>query len=593
MRSPTRTRNAVLLVLFLLVSTVMSTASDDQPADAFGVAIIEIDTPGPLGPISVFGDSVLLGSAIYDPTLPDHLAAMGWGPIRFVAGVGFNTGDPVRAPADARITTWIQRWRTQGWHDGPWVVNLGANDSVNCPNGDVTCMRNMIGGVLDALGPGTDVWWPMMTHVADRRASQDTFNTALAQLAAERDGFDTWDWPTEMRFGPYPSQDNIHLTPDGYRTRSARMAQQITARLAEGRPGGGPPVPLPAATAQPAGLLVDNADRLIDTRSEAPGRRPFGSVLRLDLSEHVPAGTTAVALYVTAVDTRRAGHLTVAPCDSASTASTVNFNAFDTRGAPTITQLGADGTVCVTVMGDAHLTVDLQGAFHPDDPAALGFDPIPVPQRLADTRETGRRDQLVLNAPSGARAVAVNLTSVGALGGGYVVASRCDATPEFANLNFAPGPAIAASAIVEVGDDGTFCVGVVNGSHVVVDLTGTFSASGALRVVPVVPTRMLDTRDGTGGWEILHGAWQVVRPRVAPPDAVAVTGTITMVAPYSEGYLVGWGCTGAPPTSSVNAGGYQVSANSLTTGIDGGRLCIETSAGTHTLFDTTAWWVPT
>ena len=49
--------------------------------------------PGPFGAITVLGDSVLLGSGFYGPTLVDQLASRGWGPIRFKAGVGHNTGN--------------------------------------------------------------------------------------------------------------------------------------------------------------------------------------------------------------------------------------------------------------------------------------------------------------------------------------------------------------------------------------------------------------------------------------------------------------------------------------------------------------------
>ena len=47
---------------------------------------------GPLGAVTVVGDSVLLGSALWSPTLPDQLQAYGWGPIRFRAGVGDKAG---------------------------------------------------------------------------------------------------------------------------------------------------------------------------------------------------------------------------------------------------------------------------------------------------------------------------------------------------------------------------------------------------------------------------------------------------------------------------------------------------------------------
>ena len=74
--------------------------------------------------------------------------------------------------------------------------------------------------------------------------------------------------------------------------------------------------------------------------------------------------------------------------------------------------------------------------------------------------------------------------------------------------------------------------------------------------------------------------------------AEAVTGTVTIVSPVTGAFLTAYGCGAQPETSSVNADARLVLANALTVGVSAeGRLCLTASAVTHSLFDTTGWWV--
>ncbi len=103
---------------------------------------------------------------------------------------------------------------------------------------------------------------------------------------------------------------------------------------------------------------------------------------------------------------------------------------------------------------------------------------------------------------------------------------------------------------------------------------------------------MIDTRSGIGGWAPIHGRGQTIDSRVAPTGAEAVTGTLTIVSPVTGAFLTAYGCGAPPETSSVNADARLVLANALTVGVSAdGRLCVTASAVTHSLFDTTGWWV--
>lgn len=583
------------LVALTAAAVVVGVAAEPAPeAEAFpGSAAIDLWTPGPLGAVSVVGDSVLSGAALTSPTLPDQLVANGWGPIRFQAIGGMSSGH-FNVPFGAKATHWISHWRSQGWDAPTVIVNIGANDLGLC-QGSAQCARDSVMHVVNSIGPGHQIWWPQATGTPSNAWRVAAWNNTLAQLAGQIPNLHTWDWPTVMATEGYRSHDGIHLDGVGYRKRSDRMARQITADLGRASRTGGDE-PLPAATAAPSRYLELPPQRIIDTREDPPGRRPARSTLRVDFGDRIPADATAVAVNVTAAGPAASGYLAAHPCGSAPGGSSVNYTAGRARGAMTVTPLDASGDICIYAHTATDVVVDLQGAFTEAGgaEAGLGFDPYPQPQRLADTRRTGRRNVLVVDAPAGADAVAVNLTAVNATRRGFVRAYPCDDdSSTVSNVNFGPGEAVAGGAFVPTSAAGTICVYANQRVDLVVDITGTFSASGALSFVPSVVTRMLDTRDGSGGWSPVHGKDQTLDIRVVPPDAQAVTGTLAMIRPVTRGFLTAYGCGARPATSSVNSAPGIVLANSITTGVSGtGRLCVYSSRNTSTIFDTTGWWVP-
>lgn len=551
---------------------------------------IDIAAAGPLGPITVIGDSVLVGASI-EPSLPTLLAQQGWGPVRFRAGLGYTAGNFQPSGSRFSAANWISWWRQAGWDTPNVAVNLGNNDVGFC-KASIECNATTIRYLLDAIGPGHQVWWSKITRLYTLSAEADAYNQALDLVAAERGNLHVWDWPAvQGANGIALSWDFIHLRDAAaYRQRSAAMAGDITATFARAtRTGGDAPLPVAAGTAAEYEPLTPA--RVLDTRDTAGTRLAAGGVVEVDLGDRVPAGTTAVAVNLTAVDPATSGYLTGYPCGpGVPTVSSVNFSAGTDRGALAVLPLGA-GKLCVLSSAAADVIVDLQGAFVP---VGARLSPV-TPTRLLDTRETGRAQVLELAAPAGATAVALNLTVTGAAVPGFLTAYPCGgALPSVSNVNFGPGETVAGAGFVRVGDGGTVCVFTNTPDvDVVVDLTGTFAADGALRFTPAVPTRVYDTRDGTGGWTPVQGGGQTVDVRVAPPEAAAVTGTLTLVTPSNNGFLTAFGCGPVPLASNVNAPRGGVLANSVTVGTaPSGRLCISAMTATHVVFDTTGWWTP-
>lgn len=578
------------VVLALLLPVVVIFAAPVGEAEAAPTEIVRRES-GPLGPITVFGDSVLLGSAITSPTLADRLVEEGWGPVRMRAGEGYSTGYFHRNRTDITAVAWIERWRAEGWNPTDIVINLGANDSGSCGT-DLQCARNAITYVLDTIGPGHRIWWPKITRFPFGwpRDQQDTWNLALDQIAAERDDVWTWDWPTVLYDEGFDSYDGVHLSFESYRRRSARMAQEITADLASARQIGAPAA-LPGAASSPTEYVPLPPGRVTDTR--LTGRPAAGGTVTVDVSAAVPAGTVAVAVNLTATGTSAAGFLTAHPCDRPRPeTSAVNYAAGATRAASAVIPVSADGRLCVVTSASADVIVDLQGAFVAPGPSSSRFTPLGVPRRMLDTRGSGRSTVLEVQAPAGADAVAVNLTAVGAAAPGFLSAGPCGSTPEVSNVNFGPDEAVAGSAFVPVGADRRFCITASTSVDVIVDLTGTFSPDGELQFLPVPPTRTIDTRVGIGGWSPVQGRDQTIDAPVAPAGAAAVTGTLTLVDPTREAFSTAYPCGDRPPTSSVNAAARTPMANGTTVGVSAeGRLCVTVSQTAQTLFDTTGWWV--
>ncbi|MEP7113016.1 MAG: SGNH/GDSL hydrolase family protein [Ilumatobacteraceae bacterium] len=586
-------RKRAIAVIMAIVSSGVAVAPHPASAEVLFVTVVR-NAPGPRGAIAVVGDSVMLGSAYEPPLVPGAgpslaqlLADRGWGPVRMAAGVGFQAGKFVANNPGANMSLWLTNARAGGFDPAVIVASMGPNDILFC-KGDVACAADDIRGFMNTAGADHEVWWAMQT--TEDPVMQAGWNQALQLVASERPNLTLWDWPAIQTASGIPlSADHTHL-PDSaaYLARSKLIAADVTDRLGVSRHVGTEVVP-PAGGASFAYQPLDPR-RVVDTR-DTGARIAAGGTLSVDLSPYVLADAAAAAVNVTAANPAIAGYLTVWPCGAQQpVASSVNFLARQDRGAQATSLLSADHKLCVFSNSATDIVVDLQGVFVPT--GALGFAPI-TPDRKLDTRKTGRASTIAIDAPVGAQAVAATLTVTGGAAAGFLTAYPCSGTlPLVSNVNWQAGETVAGAVFVPVSADGKFCVFTSTPTDVIVDVTGEFNDTNTLRFTPISPTRMLDTRDGTGGWRGRQGVAQTIEIGAAPDAAIAVTGTITMVDPGVDSYLTGTTCDQPPgATSSVNGAAASVMANSLTVGLSaGGNLCITSLVSSHTLFDTTGWW---
>jgi hypothetical protein len=123
--------------------------------------------------------------------------------------------------------------------------------------------------------------------------------------------------------------------------------------------------------------------------------------------------------------------------------------------------------------------------------------------------------------------------------------------------------------------------------------------TGTAAFTAVSPTRVLDTRDGTGssaGKVAAAGSIRLVVPTaVVPADATSVALNVTLTEPSGPGFVRVWPGGEAPPeTSNLNAtAAGETVANLVVTRLGPGRTVdLYTQASAHLVVDVTGYWRP-
>lgn len=225
-----------------------------------------------------------------------------------------------------------------------------------------------------------------------------------------------------------------------------------------------------------------------------------------------------------------------------------------------------------------------------------------LPMRLADTRSlpgwyspvtVGKVLRVrVTNTPGvpvNATAAALNITAVEPSAAGYLTVYPCTLTrPTTSTVNFTVGHDVANSTIATLASDGYVCVYTSVAVHVVVDITGWFSASGQTRMTPATPHRVADTRSGLGGSGRLS-AGEVLVVQTGEPDALAVALNVTASRADFAGFLTVYPCGTTPNVSTVNfVAGEDRPNNALIATDTGGVVCVFASTAVDVIVDVTS-----
>jgi len=372
--------------------------------------------------------------------------------------------------------------------------------------------------------------------------------------------------------------------------------------------------------------------RILDTRDGTGGLSgPFSSHIArtFAVTGHggVPAGATAVTGNLTVTQQTSQGFLSVGPnAQNNPTSSTLNFPVADDRANAVTVALSGTGTLSVTYAAPtlgptAQVIFDVTGYFTPDTSGAT-YHAL-TPARILDTRDgTGGLGVFSSHVaqtfgvwgrggvPSSAIAVTGNLTVTGQTSLGYLsVGPVAQNNPTSSTLNFPVNDDRANAVTVALGAGGTLSVtyaAPTSGptAQVIFDVTGYFTpdTSGAV-FVPLTPSRILDSRDGTGG---LSGAFSSHVARTfgatglsgVPISANAVTGNLTVTQQTNLGFLfIGPVAQNNPTSSTLNFPLNDDRANAVTVALGGGTLSITYAAPTsgptaQVIFDVTGYFTP-
>ncbi len=245
------------------------------------------------------------------------------------------------------------------------------------------------------------------------------------------------------------------------------------------------------------------------------------------------------------------------------------------------------------------------------------FQPV-TPSRLLDTRSGIGTGAVPLAAncamalavvgvggvpASGVAAVALNVTATQADQPGFLTVYPCgQAQPPTSTVNYGANQNVANMAQVRVGSGGQVCIFTMSKVDVVVDVLGWYGTGATAGYAPLTPTRVLDTRNGTGigGQRAVvpaggTTAFPVAGTAGVPADAAGVMLNVTATEEGADGYLTVFPCGGAvPPSSSVNYRAGRDVANQAASAIGaGGQVCVSSFAPSHVVIDVLGWYGPT
>ncbi|WP_446211765.1 hypothetical protein [Micromonospora sp. IBSANI012] len=361
--------------------------------------------------------------------------------------------------------------------------------------------------------------------------------------------------------------------------------------------------------------------RLLDTRIPigvdyaAPVAANGTISLPIESIAGIPAlDISAVVLNVTVTQPTAAGFITVYPTGGGwSNASNVNFVAKETvPNQVTVPVVNGSVSFHHSGQGTVHLVADLQG-FYAE--SGSGFAPV-SPVRVLDTREgagtplpANRTRPLDLSGrlPAGATAAVLNVTVTRPTANGVLkVFPYGSVVPTASNLNFVTGQTIPNLVTVPVVNGRVSIHNQSSGAtHVVADLAGWFSPDATQTFVPITPTRIVDTRNGTGlpgRGSVPLAARETVRFQPflsgenclpACPTPTALVGNLTVTGPTAPGVLIAYpGGQPRPTASNVNFVTGETASNAAVVAVGSGIELYNSSAGTtHAVVDQSGYFI--
>jgi hypothetical protein len=219
-------------------------------------------------------------------------------------------------------------------------------------------------------------------------------------------------------------------------------------------------------------------------------------------------------------------------------------------------------------------------------PLASGLRYTPItPVRTLDTRTSygviGAGQSIsvpVAGVPSDAAAVALNMAVINAGGAGYAVFGPNNG---ISSINYPAGEVVSGATVAPI-PGGRLAVTTTDAAHLIADVTGYFSGTGA-GLVAAPYRRVFDSRS-SGAAGAGQELWIDARG-VLPAGATAAMVNLAIVAPAQAGFLAAGPCGVALGTSSVNFKAGQTVATHATVPVRDGSFCIRSTSVAHVIVD--------
>lgn len=206
-------------------------------------------------------------------------------------------------------------------------------------------------------------------------------------------------------------------------------------------------------------------------------------------------------------------------------------------------------------------------------------------------------------------AVSFNLTAVSPEGPGYMTVWPCaKQQPLTSSINFATNQTVANAIIAPVDlaadGSGSVCIASTQPAHVVIDVNGWFGSASGL--MTTTPTRIMDTRNGTGPVPISRVgrsggtgtplALQVTGTNGIPETGVAaVSINLTATNTFNVnggGFVTAYPCGTPPPlASNLNFASGRTIANGVVVPVSTtGMVCFHVDGETDLIVDVNGWF---
>ena len=237
---------------------------------------------------------------------------------------------------------------------------------------------------------------------------------------------------------------------------------------------------------------------------------------------------------------------------------------------------------------------------------------------FAKTEVPGANTRVVVttDAPEGAQAALVNITTAGAAENGYITAESCGATTstarQWSNGNVRPNRAVASAAVVPLDELGRFCLYQSTAMHTIVDVQGYFTVPESTPTgsfyTPIAPQRSTDTRSkpiclpdaGCNGLGPIAAGTEIRNTATAPSGTTATVANVTVVGGSGQGYVTADACAtlvpGPQTRSVVNfANGDTVANMVVVPSADtaaGAEFCTYSPNTLHEIIDVQGYFGP-